>query len=143
MLLKLGIRKRLGGEKGQSLVELAFALPLLAIILLGAIDFGRVFYAYITIINASREGARYGSSNPTDTTGIKDQVIAEATGTVTIDPNRITVTCDPSPCGEDSDSITVRVEADFDIIVAAPFLPWGNTILLRTHTTMPVFIFTG
>lgn len=138
---RLRRHQRPAAERGQSLVELAFVLPLLAIILLGAIDFGRVFYSYITITNASREGARYGSANPTDTTGIKNRVIAEATGTVTIDPNRITITCNPSPCGEDSDSITVRVEADFVIIVAAPFLPWGNTILLRTHTTMPVFVF--
>lgn len=141
MVLKSGVQKRLGAERGQSLVELAFVLPLLAIILLGAIDFGRVFYSFITITNASREGARYGASAPTDTTGIKNRVIAETTGTVTIDPNRITITCDPSPCGEDSDSITVRVEADFDIIVAAPFLPWGNTIVIRAHTTMPVFVF--
>ena len=47
------------GEKGQTVVEVAIVLPILLVILLGIIDFGRVFYAAVTISNASRVGARY------------------------------------------------------------------------------------
>lgn len=50
-------------EGGQSLIELTLTLPLLLIILLGTIDLGRVFFAYVTITNASRVGARYGMTN--------------------------------------------------------------------------------
>jgi Flp pilus assembly protein TadG len=44
-------------ERGQALVELSLLLPILLLIALGAIDFGRAFFAYTTIVNAAREGA--------------------------------------------------------------------------------------
>lgn len=53
-------------EKGQSLVEFAFIIPVLMLILLGVFDFGRAFYAYNAISNAAREGARYGTVCPYD-----------------------------------------------------------------------------
>ncbi len=48
-------------EKGQSLVEFALILPLLLLLVIGIIDFGRVFHAYITIDHAGREAARKAS----------------------------------------------------------------------------------
>ncbi|MBI5955396.1 MAG: pilus assembly protein [Chloroflexi bacterium] len=51
-------------QRGQSLVELALALPILMLVLLIVVDFGRAFYAYVTVTNASREGARYAASPP-------------------------------------------------------------------------------
>ena len=50
---------------GQNLVELALVLPVLALILLGALDLGRVFFSYVQLTNAVREGANYGRVNPT------------------------------------------------------------------------------
>ncbi len=48
-------------ERGQSLVEFALVLMPLFVILLAIIQFGLIFNAYVTITNASREGARNGS----------------------------------------------------------------------------------
>lgn len=93
-------------EKGQGLVELAVILPLLLIILLGTIDFGRVFYAYVAITNASREGARYGSLHPTDLNNIKSHVRQETANTVAISSEDITVITD-------THTITVTVQVDF------------------------------
>ncbi len=50
-------RARAGG-RGQALVELALALPLLALLLFGIIDFGLGLSARIQVSNAVREGAR-------------------------------------------------------------------------------------
>jgi len=102
-------------EKGQSLVELAIILPFLLMILLGIIDFGRVFYAYVTITNASREGARYGSLHPlwidegisANPNNVKFHVIQEAANTVGILPEDITVITD-------AQTITVTVQVDFE-----------------------------
>jgi len=47
------------GERGQGLVELALVIPVLVIIVVGALDLGRVFFSVITVTNVSREGARY------------------------------------------------------------------------------------
>jgi Flp pilus assembly protein TadG len=44
-------------RRGASAVELALLLPMLLFILLGAVDFCRLFYAYTTITNCARNGA--------------------------------------------------------------------------------------
>ncbi|WP_161487119.1 TadE/TadG family type IV pilus assembly protein [Neobacillus mesonae] len=48
-------------ENGQSLVEFALILPVLAMLLFGIVDFGRIFHAYLTIDHAGREAARAAS----------------------------------------------------------------------------------
>lgn len=50
------MRRRTQG--GQSLVEVAFVLPILVLILLGIFDFGRAVYAYNAVSNAAREAVR-------------------------------------------------------------------------------------
>lgn len=55
---------RAGEEQGQSLVELAFVLPMLLAVLLGTIEAGRVMYAAIEVANAARAGVDYGAQNP-------------------------------------------------------------------------------
>jgi Flp pilus assembly protein TadG len=47
--------------RGNALVEFVLVLPLLLLILLGAIDWGFYFMVRETVINATREGARVGS----------------------------------------------------------------------------------
>lgn len=49
---------------GQSLVELAIVTPVLLLVFAGAADLGRVFYAYVAIENATKEGAFFGSRSP-------------------------------------------------------------------------------
>ena len=45
-------------QAGQSLVEFALLLPVLILIFMGIVDFGRAIYAYNAVSNAAREGAR-------------------------------------------------------------------------------------
>src|SRR5258708_4902859 len=45
-------------------VELAIFLPVLAVLVLGCIDFGRFAYSYIALTNAARSGSFYGVMNP-------------------------------------------------------------------------------
>lgn len=72
--------KRHESRKGQGLVEFALILPLLLLIILGIIEFGRAFYIYSNLFNAAREGTRYGMTNPRDYAGIsqrtQDHIIA-------------------------------------------------------------------
>jgi hypothetical protein len=55
------IRRRAKSRSGQSLVEFAFMLPILVLLLIGLADFGFLFYAHVQVTNATREGARAGS----------------------------------------------------------------------------------
>ena len=49
---------RRGGSRGQALVEFALILPILLILMLGILDFGRAIAAYNSVSNAARSGAR-------------------------------------------------------------------------------------
>lgn len=47
------------------MVEFALMLPLLALLLVLALDFGRVFFGYVALQNAARVGANHAAQNPT------------------------------------------------------------------------------
>ncbi len=50
------------GFSGQSIVEFALALPVILLILIGIMEFGRLLLFYSSVTSSSREGARYGSA---------------------------------------------------------------------------------
>ncbi len=77
------MKKRIGfdlwrDEHGGSLFELGVMLPTFALMLLGAVDFGRAYYSAIAVAGAAHAAAAYGSQNPTDTTGIKNAALDDA-----------------------------------------------------------------
>ncbi|HSU19938.1 MAG TPA: TadE/TadG family type IV pilus assembly protein [Acidobacteriaceae bacterium] len=55
------LRRR--SESGQSLVELAVALPLFLILILGTAEMANIAWAAVQISNAARAGAQYGSQS--------------------------------------------------------------------------------
>ena len=57
------LRARLG-RRGQSLVELAVVLPILLVLLGGAVDLGRVFFTRVAVENAAKEGVLFGARSP-------------------------------------------------------------------------------
>src|ERR1700752_4658133 len=61
--LRARLRARLG-RRGQSLVELAVILPILLVLLGGAIDLGRAFFARVAVENAAKEGVLFGARSP-------------------------------------------------------------------------------
>lgn len=55
------LRRMPRGGRGQSLVEFAMVMPLLVILIFGIIDFGMGLRSYISLSNATREGARFAA----------------------------------------------------------------------------------
>lgn len=51
---------RNGQERGQDLVEYALVLPLFLFLALSIIELSLLFFSYVTVSNAAREGARAG-----------------------------------------------------------------------------------
>src|SRR5207244_11559172 len=48
-------------RKGQAIVETAFLLPILMLLVMGSADLGRVFHYAIAVTNSAREAARQGT----------------------------------------------------------------------------------
>src|SRR3954454_11321063 len=51
--------------RGQSLVEFAISAPVVLLMVLFGIDFGRVFLGWVALTNAVREAANFAALNPT------------------------------------------------------------------------------
>lgn len=85
-------RSRSHSSHGQALVEFALILPVLLLMLVIAIDFGRLFFSYIEINNAAREGAAYGLREPTDIVTITSRARQETNAQAQRGENAITVT---------------------------------------------------
>ena len=58
------IRRRL--QRGNAMLELGLAAPVLMLMLSGVIDFGRAFYFTDAAVSAARAGAQYGIQSPTN-----------------------------------------------------------------------------
>lgn len=116
-------------EHGNSLLELALVLPVLMLLVLGALDLSVGFRTAIVLQNASREGARYWSLNPDDRTGAVARVNAEITlaNLPGLTPATITVSLDPG-------SGKVHAGRELTVIV------WHNhPLLFGAVTGMPLF----
>ena len=110
-------------RQGQSLLEFALILPVLVLVLVGVFDLGRALFALITINNAAREGARYGTLHSTDSadTNVKLASVDEAIDSgIIINPGNVTVYCpdDSSswPCAR-GDAVRVTVNYTFTSIL--------------------------
>jgi hypothetical protein len=75
---------------------------------------GRAYFTYITMINAAREGARYGVDHPADHGGIAARVLSEA------ELNGVDLAGSDIRIQETGPShpVTVTVTLDFDVILA-------------------------
>ena len=129
------------GQRGQSLVELALVMLLLLLLLVGVVDFGRAFHSYITITNASREGARRASRFPRaeDEDHIKGAAIREAQlSDVALDPSDIVIDSLPALPGE---PVRVTVTYEFPTIMGSMVnsILGTDNITLQASTQMVVF----
>ena len=128
----LQARRRCWAARGQSYVELAFALPVLAIILVVAADFGRLFYTYIEVINAARAAAQYGSNSVVTAANSIGMVAAAKQDGVNI-PN-LTVTASQCTCG----TATASVPGCSSSYCTND--PQGNYVVVNAQTTFSTII---
>lgn len=82
-VVKLRIRqiRQDGLESGQALVELAFTMSILVVMLLGAVQMGLLAYAAIEVANSAKAAAQYGAQNPgtsVDTATMQTLAVNEA-----------------------------------------------------------------
>jgi Flp pilus assembly protein TadG len=130
--LKLFERPR----RGQSIVELALVLPICLWIVLGIVDFGRVYFFYVASTNAAREGARYWANVPTATADqVRTKVQAEGAPQVSITSGMISLTPSSGSCTADC-----AVQVNYSFTALTPWIStlWGGgTLTVSTKATMP------
>jgi Flp pilus assembly protein TadG len=128
-------------RRGASAAELAILLPVLVYVLLGAIDFCRLFYAYTTITNAARNGALWASdplANGTVTpsqsfyTSVQNAALADANY---LNP-ALTSSNIPTPTygtdGQGNQTVTVTVNYQFKMI--SSYMGFSNVNISRQVT---------
>jgi Flp pilus assembly protein TadG len=80
------------GSLGQSLVELALVLPIILLLFMAIFDFGRAIFAFNTVSNAARDGARTAIVDQRSTAGVSNAAKAAADQAVGLglDPTDVT-----------------------------------------------------
>ena len=118
-------------EAGASLVELALVLPVLLLLLMGAVDFGRAFYLAMEVAGAAQAGAEFGSQNPTDTAGISSAATTDAPDVAGLTVATPTYGCEcadgtgySSNCGTAPSCPANNVVYPVTVKVTAPYTPW-------------------
>ncbi|MBC7234989.1 MAG: pilus assembly protein [Chloroflexi bacterium] len=122
-------------EKGATLVETVLTLIVLLPILVGVIDIGRAFSAYIVLTNASREGARYASRYPFHSEGIAAAVRQEAaTGGLVAEAVQVNIDGLNGPAGT-----PIAVTASYQVNTICGSLVGLPSLQLHSTTRMVIF----
>ena len=150
-------RRFLRSSEGSAAVEFAIVLNLLLLMIMGMLEFGLAFSMKQVIINASREGARYGIAYRVDALGdrivplnlgpsISNWVLEPASGGLGLtsilpaDSNpAVTVSGAGAATGTTGSDLRVTVTCNYPFWVMNKFIPGlGDTMTLAGTTVMRV-----
>jgi Flp pilus assembly protein TadG len=136
-------------DGGQALVELALALPLLLLILVGIFEFARAYSIKQSIVNAAREGARTAVVQTTANEAAITSVINTYLSSNNIAADSVTIEV-TAPDGTDKtlgeaasgDAVSVTVSDRYDFILLGPIVGLvtggssGSGVDMRSRATM-------
>lgn len=129
-------------ERGQGMVEFAFSVTIMVLILMGIVDLGRAYYIYVALTNAAGEGAAYASMNPnclscSDPNNVNYRVRNESLRGIIQTDNIESVTVTTSGTPQMGSPVRVVVTYRYDFIT--PYLPalGFSTITLRAAAEQP------
>lgn len=114
-------------DRGAVMVELAFILPILVMLLVGIIEFGRAYSAQVSIQGAAREGAR--SLALKESSGSVDAAVQGAAGSAQV-TSVTKVACPAVVSGTTTSYASVTVNATFTFSI--PFVSLGTTNMSAT-----------
>ena len=114
----------------QSLVEFTLMLPILLVLVVSAIEFGRVFYTQIVITNAAREGAYYLSTHASDGSAAANTQLAAENEANNSGISSITVEIAPPSGWDPGDNIKITVETTVNDLLILGFL--GNVFSITS-----------
>ena len=119
------LRRLRGSTRGQGLVEFAIAMPLVLFLFLGIFEFGRYYFARLTLQYAVAEAARFAVTgnvlpdtlgNPMSRAQSIVSVIQNKAHNLDLEVDRVTI--DPADAGGPGD--VVRIDANFTFKLMIP-----------------------
>lgn len=129
------ISKLYGKQSGQSLVEFAMTLPVLALLLFGIIQYGFIFSALLTVRNASAVGARYAVIGTPSVDSIRAVAIGAVAPMLKTNIATASVT-NTTVGGATATSVTVNYNLPLIIPFVVPGKTAGSTLALTATTVM-------
>ncbi len=124
-------------QRGQSLVEFALLFPILIMLLLGLVDFGRVYYVAVAINDAADEGATYAAIRPNDDAGIAARATGATGGLVTITADQVMIYQPPTVAPGQPITVVVQYHFDFYTPFVSSFFE-GGTLDLQGSASHPI-----
>ena len=125
-------KKRLGRrDRGQTLVEFAIVLPLLAFLLFGIVQLGIVFNNYVTLTDATRAGARKAAvgRSVADPAGEAEAAVRSSAANLNQGDLSVSVASTWDP-GSD---VTVSADYPYDISLLGIVVKSGNLTSTTTE----------
>lgn len=122
-------------SRGQSAVELALALPVFLLLLVGIVDYGRGVASYALVANAAREGARAGIFPHTSDDVIRAGVNSHTLFLGTIPASHISITPASQADRDSNTTIQVAVVYYFQPLLSS-LLGWATPIRMSATSTM-------
>jgi len=124
------------GERGVVAVEFAMVVPLLLLLLLGVIDFGRAMYVKNSLVYAASQGARVAAIHNSNWSAVTNQVVTDLNirrlaGTTESEVVTVTSTtaCPTDAAGSpDTATVSVTVNLPFHWITPVGLLPAAGNI---------------
>jgi hypothetical protein len=105
------------GQRGQSAVELALILPLVALLALGIVQVGLVVRDQLLVVHAARDAAREAAVSRG-----RDAVVDAARRSTALDPGRLDVDIGPRGQPGSTVRVTVRYHARTDVPLIGRFV---------------------
>jgi len=120
------IRHQKHSDRGQAFVEFALILPVLLLIVLGIIQFGRYYNNNETITNATRAGARVAAVSRTASDPVGATIQAVKNSAPNLDQSQINVTVTPAPAWPQGSQVTVTATYPYSINLLGMVVKSGN-----------------
>ncbi|MFZ0743550.1 MAG: TadE/TadG family type IV pilus assembly protein [Terracidiphilus sp.] len=101
-------------EDGQALIELALVVPLLFLLLAGAVEFARLTFAGIEVSNAAKAAVQYAAMNGGNTADVNGMTAAAQQDSLNLGgANAVTIVGTPTVTNACSDGVTTYSPTTF------------------------------
>lgn len=114
------------------MVETALVLPIVLLLLIGIVEFGRVCSAYLGVAHAARHGARHGAVGATNA----EIVAMVQKAAPALNSSDITVAITPASGRQSGQDIQVTVTYPVRLISPLPGI--SNPLTVRSGVTMRI-----